>query len=186
MNFETRYDLSRRGRCAGRLLFLITMAALILNPGAAAQGRFDYADLRGGLFTPKTVGGVRSMRDGEHYTAVDSGRIVRYSYRTGERLAVIFDRATATPSIDFTDYRFSADETRILLSTDVKPVYRRSFTAEYWIFDTKDGSLRRLSTGGPQQQATFSPDGRRVAFVRDNDLFVADLADGAERRITSD
>lgn len=87
MNFETRYDLSRRGRYAGRLLFLITMAALILNPGAAAQGRFDYADLRGGLFTPKTVGGVRSMRDGEHYTAVDSGRIVRYSYRTGERLA---------------------------------------------------------------------------------------------------
>ena len=186
MNFETRYDLSRRGRYAGRLLFLITMAALILNPGAAAQGRFDYADLRGGLFTPKTVGGVRSMRDGEHYTAVDSGRIVRYSYRTGERLAVIFDRATATPSIDFTDYRFSADETRILLSTDVKPVYRRSFTAEYWIFDTKDGSLRRLSTGGPQQQAAFSPDGHRVAFVRDNDLFVADLADGAERRITSD
>ena len=177
MNFETRYDLSRRGRYAGRLLFLITMAALILNPGAAAQGRFDYADLRGGLFTPKTVGGVRSMRDGEHYTAVDSGRIVRYSYRTGERLAVIFDRATATPSIDFTDYRFSADETRILLSTDVKPVYRRSFTAEYWIFDTKDGSLRRLSTGGPQQQAAFSPDGHRVAFVRDNDLFVADLAD---------
>ena len=99
---------------------------------------------------------------------------------------MIFDRATATPSIDFTDYRFSADETRILLSTDVKPVYRRSFTAEYWIFDTKDGSLRRLSTGGPQQQAAFSPDGHRVAFVRDNDLFVADLADGAERRITSD
>lgn len=166
--------------------FPTLLLTLLTCTAAMGQARFDYADLRAGKFTPKTVSGLRSLKDGERYTTTEDGRIVVSSYKTGEKLDVIFDSEKAEPRLRFSDYAFSADERRILLTTDAKPIYRHSFTADYWIYDTQDGSLKRLSENGPQQEAAFSPDGRLVAFVRDNDLYVADPAAGTERRITTD
>lgn len=164
---------------------LLTILLSLFSAGAWA-GTFDYGDIRRGVFAQKTVEGVRSMNDGEHYTTMSDGQIGKFSYRTGERTAVLFDGKKSEPAIDLKDYMLSADEQRILLKTDVKPVYRRSSTAEYWIYTLSDGRLTRLSANGPQQEATFSPDGTRVAFVRDNNLFVADPAAAAELQITDD
>lgn len=152
----------------------------------SAQPAFDYSALRDGTFEQKTVSGVRSLSDGERYTTMSDGRVLCFSYRTGEPAGVLFDASAAEPRIEFTDYVLSADERRLLLTTDVEPIYRHSFTAEYWIYDRQDGSLRRLSQGGPQQQAQFSPDGSRVAFVRGGNLFVADPTAGSERQLTFD
>nr|WP_302013376.1 S9 family peptidase [Alistipes ihumii] len=152
----------------------------------SARPAFDYSALRDGTFEQKTVSGVRSLSDGERYTTMSDGRVLCFSYRTGEPAGVLFDASAAEPRIEFTDYVLSADERRLLLTTDVEPIYRHSFTAEYWIYDRQDGSLRRLSQGGPQQQAQFSPDGSRVAFVRGGNLFVADPAAGSERQLTFD
>lgn len=168
-------------------IFLVSWVLSLFAPGAApAQPRFGYEAFRQGVFVPKTVQGVRSMNDGEHYTTMENGRVLQFSYRTGGRTAVLFDAAAQEPKLDFSAYAFSADERRILLTTAMKPIYRRSFTADYWIYDRQTGSLRRLSEGGPQQAATFSPDASRVAFVRDNDLYVVELATGTERRVTTD
>lgn len=152
----------------------------------SAQPAFDYSALRDGTFEQKTVSGVRSLSDGERYTTMSDGRVLCFSYHTGEPAGVLFDASAAEPRIEFTDYVLSADERRLLLTTDVEPIYRHSFTAEYWIYDRQDGSLRRLSQGGPQQQAQFSPDGSRVAFVRGGNLFVADPTAGSERQLTFD
>lgn len=152
----------------------------------SARPAFDYSALRDGTFEQKTVSGVRSLSDGERYTTMSDGRVLCFSYRTGEPAGVLFDASAAEPRIEFTDYVLSADERRLLLTTDVEPIYRHSFTAEYWIYDRQDGSLRRLSQGGPQQQAQFSPDGSRVAFVRGGNLFVADPTAGSERQLTFD
>ncbi|UWN57951.1 S9 family peptidase [Alistipes ihumii AP11] len=152
----------------------------------SARPAFDYSALRDGTFEQKTVSGVRSLSDGERYTTMSDGRVLCFLYRTGEPAGVLFDASAAEPRIEFTDYVLSADERRLLLTTDVEPIYRHSFTAEYWIYDRQDGSLRRLSQGGPQQQAQFSPDGSRVAFVRGGNLFVADPAAGSERQLTFD
>ena len=124
----------------------------------SAQPAFDYSALRDGTFEQKTVSGVRSLSDGERYTTMSDGRVLCFSYRTGEPAGVLFDASVVEPRIEFTDYALSADERRLLLTTSVEPIYRHSFTAEYWIYDRQDGSLRRLSQGGPQQQAQFSPD----------------------------
>ena len=152
----------------------------------AGAGRFGYDDMKQGIFVPRTVQGVRSMNDGEHYTTMSDGKILEFSYGTGEQTAVVFDSKQQQPVLSFTDYAFSSDERRILLTTEVKPIYRRSFTAEYWIYDREEDRLIRLSAVGPQQVAQFSPDATRVAFVRGNNLYVVDLATGSERQITSD
>lgn len=160
--------------------------ALSLLSMQTLAGTFDYSDLRKGLFAPKNVVGVRSMNDGEHYTTRTGGKIERFRYSTGERVATVFDAETAGLPVEFKEYAFSADERLILLQTEVKPVYRHSSTAEYWIYRIGEGKLSKLSENGPQQEATFSPDGNRAAFVRDNNLFVVDLRSGEERQITTD
>lgn len=170
-----------------RNLLTVFFALCTLNTiTVSARPAFDYSALRDGTFEQKTVSGVRSLSDGERYTTMSDGRVLCFSYRTGEPAGVLFDASAAEPRIEFTDYVLNADERRLLLTTDVEPIYRHSFTAEYWIYDRQDGSLRRLSQGGPQQQAQFSPDGSRVAFVRGGNLFVADPAAGSERQLTFD
>lgn len=170
-----------------RNLLTVFFALCTLNTiTVSARPAFDYSALRDGTFEQKTVSGVRSLSDGERYTTMSDGRVLCFSYRTGEPAGVLFDASAAEPRIEFTDYVLSADERRLLLTTDVEPIYRHSFTAEYWIYDRQDGSLRRLSQGGPQQQAQFSPDGSRVVFVRGGNLFVADPTAGSERQLTFD
>ena len=170
-----------------RNLLTVFFALCTLNTiTVSARPAFDYSALRDGTFEQKTVSGVRSLSDGERYTTMSDGRVLCFSYRTGEPAGVLFDASAAEPRIEFTDYVLSADERRLLLTTDVEPIYRHSFTAEYWIYDRQDGSLQRLSQGGPQQQAQFSPDGSRVAFVRGGNLFVADPTAGSERQLTFD
>lgn len=141
-------------------------------------------------FSTKGVSGLRSMNDGEHYTVPEGNgtKIVKYSYKTGQPVATLIDLAKQedSPVKNISDYEFDNSESRILLSTNKTPIYRHSFTADYYIFDFKNREIKPLSEGGSQRLATFSPDGLRIAFVRDNNLFIHDLRFGTERQITFD
>ena len=141
-------------------------------------------------FRSNGVYGIRSLNDGEHYTVIeDNGRkLVMYSYKTGKPVETLLDLTKpeyqAVRAIQ--GYEFSSDESRLLICTNVRPIYRRSFTAEYYVYDFKNRELKPLSQGGPQRLATFSPQGTKVAFMRDNNLFIADLRFGSEIQITFD
>jgi dipeptidyl-peptidase-4 len=142
-----------------------------------------------GTFREVSVKELRSMNDGEHYTTFENRtKIIKYSYKTGEIVEVLFDisKVEDAPISSFSDYEFSADETKILLTTDVKRIYRHSFTAQYYIWNVLNEKLTPLSDNGIQQLATFSPDGDRVAFVRDNNIFIKNLKFGNESQITWD
>ncbi len=163
----------------------IICAALLLAAPAHAQ-QLTYDDIAAGKYTPETVSGVRSMADGEHYSATGDGFIARYSYSDGRLVDTLFSALTTRPAIKFRTYELSADESKILLATDIKPVYRRSFTADYYLYDRTSRSLTRLTPEGGEQEATFSPDGGRVAYVRDNNLYCIDLATGQTQALTDD
>ena len=124
-----------------------------------------------------------------NYTLLENNgsQIVKYSYKTGQNQGVVLDiRELKNDSLQsVSDYEFSGDETKILLMTDRKPIWRRSFTATYFVYNFTTKELKRLSNGF-QQLATFSPDGERVAFFRDNNLFIKSLRFGTERQITND
>jgi dipeptidyl-peptidase-4 len=143
-----------------------------------------------GTFKPKAVQGLASMNDGLNYTTLEnSGReIVKYSYRTGQKVATLLDISTLKNDSlkSITEYSFSRDESKVLLMTDRKPIYRRSFTAQYFVYNFITKELSRLSGNGTQQLATFSPDGERIAFVRNNNIFVKSLRFGTERQVTND
>lgn len=137
-------------------------------------------------FRQQTVSGINWMNDGKFYSAIDDNKIVKYDITTGQQVETILDGSTLSPAITISEYELSADENKVLLITEIERIYRRSFVAEYFIYDLGTGTLARLSDRGKQSYATFSPDGRRVAFVRENNLFVVDLADRTESQVTSD
>ena len=146
-------------------LFLLGAAL----PGNAQEkgNRFTIEDFSlTYTFSPERVRGIRSLADGEHYTVLeDRGRrLVMYSYKTGEAVRTLIDlgdpQYKEVPPIQ--GYEFSADESRVLLCTNVRPIYRRSFTADYYVYDFKNKEIKPLSEGGAQRLATFSPTGTKV------------------------
>ena len=174
-----------------RNFFGIFLLMFIFCSQLSAQKQLTLEDFFvDGTFRTKGVYGLRSMNDGEHYTVLENNgtRIVKYSYKTGLPVATLLDLKTLedSPVSRIDDYTFNADESRILICTNKKPIYRRSFTADYYLFDFKNKEIKPLSEGGSQRLATFSPTGLQVAFVRDNNLFIHDIRFGSERQITRD
>lgn len=165
---------------------------LTAGPASAQEDALKLRDVTGGTYAPEYVYGVNPMMDGETYTQIspDRQRIVRRSFKTGKEVGVVFDVKTARgekrlQGID--GYIMSPDESRILIQTETQPIYRRSFTAVYYIYDVANNKYEPLSNGGPQQVPMFSPDGNLIAFVRDNNLHLVKLLYGnAESQVTKD
>lgn len=176
------------------LSLLLSCSAFTTNKAMAqnsAEG-ITLNDITQNKFAPKYIYGVNPMNDGESYTqlSADGKRIVRSSFKTGKEIGVVFDveKARGTVKLDRIDgYIMSPDEKKILLQTQTTPIYRRTATAVYYIYDTVNGKYAPLSEGGPQMSPLFSPDGNVVAFARDNNLFVVKLLyNNAETQVTTD
>lgn len=170
-------------------LFILIVAIVGLNVPSYAQKQITLEDVLYGSFRQNAVGGLYSMKDGLSYSAQENGgQIVKYNFRNGEQAGIIFDLSTVkdAPIRNFSSYEFSDDETKILLETNREGIYRHSFKADYYIWNSVTKELTALSDKGKQQLATFSPDGERVAFVRDNNLFIKSLKFGTENQVTFD
>ncbi len=170
-----------------KTVFLLAAVVAACTTVSAAGPRFTYSDIASGKFAQRTVAGVRSMADGTHYTILDGGSVVMYSYDTGRRDAVL-----ASPEMlgveagRISGYELSADERLVLFSMDSKPLYRRSAYSRYVVYDTVTGENFPLDDCDSIRYAVFSPDGRRVAYVKDNDIFVKTLHGGDVVQVTSD
>ena len=148
-------------------------------------------EVANGAYRTEGISGIKPMLDGEHYTQIsrDRKKIVKYSFKTGKEVATVFDVSTARDCTikSFDDYIMSPDESRILIQTETKAIYRRSFTAVYYIFNVRNNTMEALSEGGPQQVPLFSPDGNQIAFVRNNNIYLVKLLFGnSESQITED
>lgn len=148
-----------------------------------------------GTFAAKSVQGVNWMNDGRYYTSqvaderTGTTNIVRYDVATGQPVNTLIQGIDLRPEgssqpIKFDGYSFSSDEQKVLFSTEREQIYRRSSKADYYVYDLQTKKLTKLSQGGKQMYATFSPDAQRVAFARDNNLYVVDLNSSQENQIT--
>ena len=128
-------------------------------------------------FSPKRIGGFKSMNDGEHYTNMKEGNsIYKFSLNdVNDKGAVILDGSKLLvdgKKLSFDDYEFNSDETKILLLTNVESIYRRSFQAVYYLYDLATQKLTPLdSEHTPQTLAEYSPDGTKVSFIPDEAIF---------------
>ncbi len=172
-----------------KLFLLFCLVALTL--GIKAQNQVTLRDVSRGTYRASNIYGIKPMLDGQYYTQIspDRKRIVKYSFKTGKQVETIFDveKARDCTLKYFDDYIMSPDEKLILIQTKTRSIYRRSFTAEYYIYNVKNNTIEPLSKNGPQQVPLFSPDGFQVAFVRNNNIFLVKLLFGnSESQITKD
>ena len=182
----------------------ILFAALLAGMTAGAQA-FDYDDIAAGRFRPAQLAGVRPMADGEHYTAIRDGNILRHRYAVadaGEPLLPVSAQqqgAVALDSLDrasgvwcdaggrklrIADYAIAADG-GVLVADGAEPIYRHSFTTRYLYYDGK--RLREILLGVPApRDAAFTPDGRQIVFSSRNNLYVYNIERQGTRQITRD
>lgn len=141
-----------------------------------------------GTFSQKSVFGINWMKDGLYYSSFVERdgypAVVKINVSTGEEVEVLLDGSSL--EIDFSSYSFNADETKALLATAVEPIYRRSSKGIYYVVDLATGQKQQLMGGEKISYATLSPDNTRVAFVKDNNLYITELSSQKVTRLTAD
>jgi dipeptidyl-peptidase-4 len=146
-------------------------------------------DITDGKFRPKNVDMPRSLSDGEFYTLLVSNKaVVKYSYKTGATVDTVFSisKLKKSPIKQISGYEFSPNENKLIVYTNVKYRYRRTFTADYFVYDIKRNEISTLSDNGSQEVPIFSPDSRYIAFARENNLYLKKLDFNTESPITTD
>ncbi len=136
----------------------------------------------------KGIGSVTPSIDGVSYYQMRGGsKLVKVNYKTGAE-TVIFDSATARDCeiSQWNGFALSPDESKILLYVNYEPIYRHSFKADHYVYEIRHNKLSKLSKAGREEIATFSPDGRMVAYVYQNNIYIKKLDYGSEVAVTTD
>ena len=187
-----------------RLLALLALTVLVPAVPATAQDDPSLLTIRRMYQSPEFAvhpfGPSRWLGDGSAYTTVEASAdgpgadIVRYDVERGDRQVLVAARQLVPQGdslpLDIEDYAWSPGEKQLLVFTNTRPVWRLNTRGDYWLLDRASGRLRKL--GGNQAKpstlmfAKFSPDGARVGYVRENNLYVEDLASGAITALTTD
>lgn len=155
----------------------------------SAQKALSLEAIYSGALSPKNPIGFRFMNDGKHYTVFKSDsqgtRVVQYSTTTQRQTQVCFNGEALPNRISFSGYSFSPDEKKLLLVTEVKKIFRHSKRARYYLYDRATKALSPVADRSIREP-TFSPDGKKLAFVCENNLYIKDLETGKTTQITTD
>lgn len=165
----------------------ILIATIMMVSAMNAAEKLDLKSITLGEFQPTYVTGINPIDGTDLYASIsnDGKEVVCYSFKTGKQVSVLFSlHEVKAPFGAIDGYVMSPDGKQLLVIANRRAVYRRSFKAEYFIYNIVSKSLRKLSDGKDQQVATWSPDSKHIAFVKENNLYVTD--GNKEVQITND
>ena len=170
-------------------LLTLLLAILIITPTFAQKRDITLDDLwQNYTFYPSYIGGFNSMNDGEHYSTMEKTEkgqeIIKHQFKDGKKVRTLFSSA------DFdiqriNNYTFSDDEKQLLLSTETEKIYRHSSKSAYYIYNIFTDKLKKL-TDDKVMYATFSPNGEKVAYVFDNNLYIKNIRSEKITQVTTD
>ncbi|MEP6692101.1 MAG: S9 family peptidase, partial [Gemmatimonadaceae bacterium] len=178
--------------------FAVALLALAVTSLHAQAGKLTVQRVFSQEFAARGVGQMRWLDGGTAFTMVEpssdgkGSEIVRHETATNARTVLVSAKqltpAGAGEPLDFDDYAWSSDDKKVLLFTNTRRVWRQNTRGDYWVLDRATSTLTKLGGGAAEAAlmfAKFSPDGRRVGYVRENDLYVETLAGGAVTRLTT-
>lgn len=167
--------------------FLITF--LISTVALAQKKQISLEEIWDGSFRTEGLDALRSMKNGTQYTVLNFDRATRtssidkYDYKTQQRVGTIVTSSTEIPA--FTSYEFSEDESKLILATAVEPIFRRSRLGVYYVYDIASTNLIKIAEQ-KIQEPELSPDGSKVAYVYENNIYVKDLKSNTSKQVTTD
>ncbi|MEM9868489.1 MAG: DPP IV N-terminal domain-containing protein, partial [Bacteroidota bacterium] len=166
-------------------LFLIGFLSLT----SAQKKEITLEEIWSGTFRTERLDVLRSMKNGKQYTILNFNRgdgtssLDKYDYGTQQKVETVVSSSAEIPN--FTSYEFSVDESKIILATDVEPIFRRSQLGVYYVYDVSSKGITKISDNKIQEPA-LSPDGSKVAFVWDNNLYIFEISSKTTKQITTD
>lgn len=166
---------------------LISLIFIMIGVSAFAGTPFTLEDAVSGKFRAERQMSVTPLPDGEHYACLVKGKVLSYNFKNGKQAGVLFDPAAAKGGkVDKAEsFVMSPSGNKMLVATEIKYIYRRSFTAVWYVYDCNTNMLTKLSAE-PCQSPVWSNDGSKVAYVRDNNIFLYDLMAAKETQVTFD
>lgn len=169
---------------------------LLFSIYTAQSQKFDVEKIwKEYAFFGKSVEGFKSMKNGEYFSkisTIDGEEVVsKHTFANykgeGEVLINMKDVQINGKRIAFEDYSFNSDETKALLTTSTQPIYRHSYTAVYYLYDLKTKKTELLDEARqPQTLTEYSPDGTKVSYIFENNLYIKDIASGKVTQVTTD
>ena len=157
----------------------------------AQNKEVSLEEIYNGTFRQERLQSLQSLNNGKEYVVLNRDRnansssIDVYSYKSGEKLRSLLNSTNLNEISGFQGFVLSEEEDKILLSTNVEQIYRRSSRGIYYIYDVEDKTLTKLSDN-KVQEPTFSPDASKVAYVFENNIYIYDIASGKETQVTTD
>nr|WP_294935958.1 S9 family peptidase [uncultured Flavobacterium sp.] len=170
-----------------KCLFLLLLTSL----SAVAQQKITLEEIWGGAFRTQGMTALEAMKNTNQYTvlnfdrATKSSQIDLYDFATLEKVATLIDSKNFKELDGIDGYTFSKDEKKILIANNSDQIFRHSFVANYFIYDIATKSLTKLADY-KVQEPTFSPDGSKIGYAHENNLYVYDLAGKKHTQITTD
>lgn len=168
------------------VLFVIGFQSALLS-----QKKVTVEEIYSGIFSTEGLDRLRSMNNGRQYTVLNFDRdsktstIDKFDYKTLEKVETIVSSKDLSEITSFSSYEFSKDESKVLLATEVESIFRRSTLGIFYVFDIASKKLVKISDQ-KIQEPSLSPNGKMVAYVKANNLYIMDLDSGSTRQVTKD
>lgn len=166
------------------LLFFVSISTI-------AQQKITVEEIYSGAFRAKGMDELQAMKNTNQYTVLNFDRATRtmqidlYDFSNLKKVATLINTKDFQELSDGIDsYTFSSDEKQLLIANNSNQIYRHSFTADYFLFDLNTKKLTKILE--QVQEPTFSPDGKKIAFAKENNLFVYDILSKGINQITND
>ena len=168
-------------------LFLLVVSSL----SVVAQQKITLEEIWSGAFRTKGMDALSAMKNTNQYTVLNYDRnsksyqIDLYDFATLEKVSTLFDTKNHSEVKSIDSYSFDKSEKKILIATNSNPIFRHSFTAQYFVYDIPSKTVTSF-TANAIQEPTFSADGTKIAYAFENNLHIHDLLSGVKIQITQD
>ena len=174
-----------------KILRILSLFCFLATTFLTAQNKeFTLDEIWSGTFRTEGLEALHSMNNGQQYSVLNFDRasgattIDIYDYKTLEKVKTL----VSSKDLDlkyFSDYTFSKDENKILLAFEEESIFRRSSLGKYVVYDVSDKSVHSVANY-KIQEPTFSPDGKKVAYGYQNNLYVKNLESNDVTQLTFD
>lgn len=170
-----------------KILVLLIFSSL----SVVAQQKITLEEIWSGAFRTKGMDELNAMKNTNQYTVLNFDRASRtmqidlYDYATLNKVSTLIDTKNHPELKSIDGYTFDKSEKKLLIATNSNPIFRHSFTADYFVYDLSTKKLTKF-TDKAIQEPTFSPDGNSIAYVFENNMYSTNLNTGTTIQITQD
>ncbi len=173
-----------------KLNILFFLVVCCVTSSFAQTQKITVEAIYQGAFRTEGLEALRSMKNGKQYTILNvdnlgNTTVDKYDYTTLAKVETIVSSADLDGIQRFSSYEFTSDESKLLLATEVEPIFRHSRLGIFYVYDIASKSLTKIAST-KIQEPVIAPNGKQVAYVADNNIYLFDMTTNTTKQLTTD